>query len=108
MSRGHAPPSLRCLVRAQRGAGTLLQQNPALTLTNPITTTLTVHYTQYDSTLLSSLRDKATHITDPHTYKQAYCDFSPRHTHVSLLSLWKNSITTWPTPLPRLLLLCTH
>jgi hypothetical protein len=44
---------------------------PPLSLTNPIASTLLAHFTTQDNTLLALLRDKATHITDPHTYKQA-------------------------------------
>jgi hypothetical protein len=58
---------------------------PPLSLTKPIASTLRAHFTKQDNTLLASLRDKATHITDPHIYKQAYCDFTPRRTHTSLL-----------------------
>jgi hypothetical protein len=50
---------------------------PALTLTNPIAFTLRDHFTRQDETLLAALRNEVTHITDPHTYKQAYCDFNP-------------------------------
>jgi hypothetical protein len=74
---------------------------PALSLVNPITTTLREHFTRQEDTLLASLRSNATHITYPHTYKQAYDrDFTPRHTHVSLLTrltpLKKICISTWP------------
>jgi hypothetical protein len=69
-SRGHAPSTLRCLVRAQRHAGIMVYQIPALTLTNPIAFTLRNHFIRQDDTLLASLRDKATFITDPHTYQQ--------------------------------------
>jgi hypothetical protein len=44
---------------------------PALTLTDPITSTIRDHFTLQDEYLLASLRHKATHITDPHTYKRA-------------------------------------
>jgi hypothetical protein len=78
---------------------------PPLSLTNPIASTLRAHFTSQDDTLLASLRDKATHITDPHTYKQTYCELSLRKTHASLLPrltpLWKNNITTWPQVLLR-------
>jgi hypothetical protein len=98
MSRNTSTPTLRCLVRAQRGACTMFHHIPLLSLTIPIATTLRAHFTSQDNTLLASLRDKATHITDPHTYKQAYCDFTPRRTHTSLLPrltpLWQNNITT--------------
>jgi hypothetical protein len=51
-----------------------------------------------DNTLLASLRDKATHITDSHTYKHAYYDFTLRRTHASLLPrlkpLWQYSIAS--------------
>jgi hypothetical protein len=71
---------------------------PPLSLTNLIASTLSAHFTHQDNTLLASLRDKATHITDPHTYKQTDCDFSPRRTHTSLLPrltpLWRNNIIT--------------
>jgi carboxypeptidase C (cathepsin A) len=56
-----------------------------LSITNPIASTLRTHITQQDNTLLASLCDKSTHITDPHTYIQTYCDFTPRRTHTSLL-----------------------
>jgi hypothetical protein len=73
---------------------------PPLSLTNPIASTLRANFTHQDNTRLASLRTKATHITDPHTYKQAYCDFTTRRTHTSLLPrltpLWQNNITTWP------------
>ena len=85
MSARYTPPTLKCLVRAHRDAGTLFHNIPPLSLTNPIASTLRAHITSQDNTLLASVRDKATHITDPHTYKQAYCDFSPRKTHASLL-----------------------
>jgi hypothetical protein len=85
MSRNTSQPTLRCLVRAQRDAGTMFHLIPPLSLTNPIATTLRAHFTRQDNTLLASLRDKATHITDPHAYKQAYCDFTPRRTHTSLV-----------------------
>jgi hypothetical protein len=42
---------------------------PPLSLTNPIASTICDHFTRQDTTLLASLRDRATHITDPHTYK---------------------------------------
>jgi hypothetical protein len=76
-----------------------------LSLTNPITSTLHAHFTRQDDTLFASLRDKAIHITDPHTYKQAYCDFSPLRTRKSLLPgltpLCHDNITTWPQILLR-------
>jgi hypothetical protein len=78
---------------------------PPLSLTNPIASTLRTHFTHQDTTLLASLRDKATHITDPHTYKQAYCDFTPRRAHTSLLPrlnpLWRHNITAWSQVLLR-------
>jgi hypothetical protein len=40
---------------------------PPLSLTNPIASTLHAHFIHQDNTLLASLHDKATHITDPHT-----------------------------------------
>jgi hypothetical protein len=81
----NSSPILRCLVRAQRDAGTMFYNIPPLSLTNPIASTLRAHFTHQDNTLLASLRDRATHITDPHSYKQAYCEFTPRKTHTSLL-----------------------
>jgi hypothetical protein len=72
MSR-NSPPTLRCLARAQRDAGTMFHNIPPLSLTNPIASTLCAHITRQDNTLLASLRDRATHITDPHSYKEAYC-----------------------------------
>jgi hypothetical protein len=78
MSRGSSPPTLRCLIRAQRDAGIFFHHIPTVSLTNPIASTLRAHFTRQDDTLLASLSDKATHITDSHTYKQVYCDFSPR------------------------------
>jgi hypothetical protein len=58
---------------------------------------LCCHARDQDDTLLASLREKATYITDRHTYKQANCDFTPRHTHVSLRS---RLTTLWKTPSP--------
>jgi hypothetical protein len=49
----------------------MFHSNPPLSLTNPIASTLHDHFTRQDNTLLASLRDRPTHITDPHTYKQA-------------------------------------
>jgi hypothetical protein len=87
-----------------RDAGTLFHHIP-LSLTNPIASTLRAHVTRQDESLLASLRDRATHITDPHTYKQTHCDFTPRRTRTSLLPrltpLWHNDITTWPQVLLR-------
>jgi hypothetical protein len=100
MPRNTSPPTLRCMVRAQRDAGTMFHHIPPLSLTNPIASTLRAQFTHQDNTLLASLRDKATHITDSHTYNQANCNFTPRrtHTHTSLLPhlnpLWENNITT--------------
>ena len=71
MSARYTPPTLKCLVRAQRDAGTMFHNIPPLSLTNPIASTIRAHFTSQDNTLLASLRDKATHITDPHTYKQS-------------------------------------
>jgi hypothetical protein len=71
MTCNTSPATLRCLVRAQRDAGTMFHHIPPLSLTNPIATTLRAHFTHQDNTLRASLRDKATHITDPHTYKHA-------------------------------------
>ena len=85
MSARYTPPTLNCLVRAQRDAGTSFHNIPPLSLTNPIASTLRAHFTTQDNTLLASLRDIPKHITDPHTYKQAYCEFSPHKTHASLL-----------------------
>jgi hypothetical protein len=85
MSSSSYSPRIRCLVRAQRDASTMFYNIPPLSLINPIASTLRAHFTRQDNTLLASLRDKATHITDPHTYKQAYCEFTPRKTHASLL-----------------------
>ena len=105
MSSRFSPPTLRSLVRAHRDAGTMFHNIPPLSLTNPIASTIRTHFTSQDTALLSSLRDRATHITDPHTYKQAYHEFSPRKTHTSLLPrlnpLWQNHITTWPQVLLR-------
>jgi hypothetical protein len=105
MSRSTSPPTLRCLVRAQRHEATMLHHIPPLSLTDPIATTLHTHFNRQDDTLLASLRDNATHITDSHTYKQAYCNFTPRRTHIFLLprlnSHWQNHITTWPHVLLR-------
>jgi hypothetical protein len=47
----------------------LLQSHPPPSLTNPIASTLRAHFTRQGDTLLASLRDKDTHITDVHTYK---------------------------------------
>jgi hypothetical protein len=71
MSGNSSPPILRCKVRAQRDASTIFHNIPPISLTNPISSTLHAHFTRQDKTLLASLRDRATHITDPHTYKQA-------------------------------------
>jgi hypothetical protein len=73
------------------------QPYPALSLTNPIASTLRANFTRQDDILLTSIHDKSTHITNPHTYKQAYCDFTPRCTHKSLLpSLTASGKTTSP------------
>jgi hypothetical protein len=81
----NSPPTHRCLVRAQCDAGTMFHNTPPLSLTNPIASTLRPHFTGHNNPLLASLRDRATHITDLHTYKQAYCEFTPSKTHTSLL-----------------------
>jgi hypothetical protein len=105
MTSTASPPTLRCLVRAQRDAGAMFQHIPPLSLTNLIASTLRAHFTHQDNTLLACLRDKATHITDPHTYKQAYCNFTPRRAHTPLLPclkpLWQDNITTWSQVLLR-------
>jgi hypothetical protein len=70
MLRGSSPSTLRCLVQARRDAGTFFQHIFPLSLTNPIASTLSAHFTHQDDTLLASLRDKATHITDRPTHLQ--------------------------------------
>jgi hypothetical protein len=61
MSGRSTPPTVKCLVRAERDAGTLFHNIPPLSLTNHIASTLRAHFISQDNTLLASLRDKATH-----------------------------------------------
>jgi hypothetical protein len=58
VSRNTSPPTLRCLVRAQRDADTMFHHIPPLSLTNPIASTLRAHFTHQGNTLLASLRAK--------------------------------------------------
>jgi hypothetical protein len=103
--RNASPPTFRCLVRVQSDAGTMFHHIPPLSLTNPIATTIRAHFTRQDNTLLALLRDKATHITDPDTYKQSILRLhTPPNTHI--LSSpphppWQNNIITWPQVLLR-------